>query len=77
MYNKAGCVSVLCIPFAVLVAAHAKLLCASLHTATHHQTVSRLKNVQGAGHTRVGHRANKYGDVFSETTKEETDVGQV
>ena len=66
----------LSVPFAMLVAAHAKLLGASLHTATHHQTITRLNNVQGAGDSRVGHRANKYGDVFSKTTKEETDVGQ-
>lgn len=49
----------------MLIAAHAKLLGASLHAATHHQPVSRLKDVQGAGHSRVGHRANEYRDVFS------------
>lgn len=61
-----------CIPLPMLIAAHSKLLCASLHAATHHQPISRLKDVQRAGHSRVRHRANKYGNVLSKTTKEET-----
>lgn len=64
----------LCVPFAMLIAAHAKFLGASLHAAAHHQPVPRLKNVQGAGDSRVGHRANKYGDVLSKTAKEEIEA---
>lgn len=60
----------------MLIAAHAKLLGASLHAATHHQPIPRLKDVQRAGHSRVGHRANEYRDVLSKTTKEETEEGQ-
>lgn len=57
----------------MLIAAHAKLLGAGLHAATHHQPISRLEDVQGAGHSGVGHRANKYRDVLSETTTAETE----
>lgn len=66
-----------CIPFAVLIAAHAKSLSASLHAATHHQPISRLKDMQGAGNSRIGHRANKYRDVLSETAKVETEEKSV
>lgn len=55
----------------MLVAAHAKLLGAGLHAAAHHQPVSRLKDVQRAGYSRVGHRANEDRDVLGKTTKEE------
>lgn len=53
----------------MLIAAHAKFFGASLHAAAHHQTISRLKDVQGARDSGVGHRANKYRDVRSQTTK--------
>lgn len=66
-----------CIPFAMLIAAHAKLLGASFHAAAHHQPISRFKDVQWAGHTRIGHRANKNRDVLSKTTKEETEQKSV
>lgn len=62
------------IPFAMFVAAHAKLLGSCLHTATHHQAVSRLKDVQRARHPRVGHSANKYRDVLCEAAVERTDT---
>lgn len=55
------------IPFSVLIAAHAKLLGAGLHTAAHHQTVPRFKDVQRTGHSRVGHRADENRDVLGET----------
>lgn len=57
----------------MLIAAHSELLCAGLHTATHHQPIPRLEDVQRAGHSRVGHCANKYRDVLCKTTKEETE----
>lgn len=60
----------------MLVAAHAELLGASLHAATHHQPIPRLKDVQRAGHSGVGHRADEYRDVLSKTAKEETEEGQ-
>lgn len=56
-----------CIPFAVLVAAHAKLFGARLHTSPHHQTVTRLKDVQWTRDARVCHRAHKDWDVLSQT----------
>lgn len=56
----------------MLIAAHAKLLGASLHTATHHQPISRLEDVQRAGHARVGHRADEYRDVLSKTKEMKT-----
>lgn len=68
-----GCDSVHFIPFAVLVAAHAKFLGAGLHAATHHQPISRLKDVQGAGNPGVGHGANKYRDVLGKTAEGETE----
>jgi len=58
----------------MLIAAHAELLGAGLHAATHHQPISRLKNVQWAGHSGVGHRADENGDVLSETRREESEV---
>lgn len=61
------------IPFAVLIAAHAKFLGAGLHAATHHQPVPRFKYVQGTRNSGVGHRAHKYRDVLCKTAKEETD----
>lgn len=62
---------VCCVPFAVLIAAHAELLGAGLHAATHHQPVSRLKDVQWAGNSRVGHGADEYRDVLSETKRKQ------
>lgn len=60
----------------MLIAAHSKLLCASLHAATHHQPISRLEDVQRAGHSGVGHRANEYRNVLSKTTHKETEERQ-
>lgn len=57
----------ICIPFAMLIAAHAKLFGARLHTSAHHQTVARLKDVQRARDARVRHRAHKDWDVLGQT----------
>ncbi len=56
----------------MLIAAHSKFLGASLHTATHHQAISRLKDVQRTGHSRVGNGANEYRDVLCKTAKKGT-----
>lgn len=53
------------IPLPMLIGAHSKLPCASLNATAHHQPISRFKDVQRARHSRVGHRANKYGNIFS------------
>lgn len=55
------------VPFAMLIAAHAKLFGARLHTSTHHQTVARLKDVQRARDARICHRAHKDRDVLGQT----------
>lgn len=62
-----------CIPSAMLVAAHAKLLGAGFHAAAHHQPIARLKHMQWTGHSRVGHGADKYRDVLSETRRKRKD----
>lgn len=51
----------------MLVAAHAKLFGARLHTSPHHETVTRLKDVQRTWDARVRHRAHKDRDVLSQT----------
>lgn len=51
----------------MLIAAHAKLFGARLHTSAHHQTVARLKDVQRARDARVRHRAHKDWDVLGQT----------
>lgn len=53
------------IPLPVLIGAHSKFSCPGLNAAAHHQSVSRFEDVQRARHSRVGHRANKYGNVFT------------
>lgn len=60
------------IPFAMLIAAHPKLLGAGLHAAAYHQPVTRLKDVQWARHSREGHRTDKYGDVLGKATREKS-----
>lgn len=61
------------IPLPVLIDAHSKLPRASLNAAAHHQPIPRFKDVQRARHSRVGHRANKYGNVLSQAKKERQD----
>lgn len=61
------CDFVLTVPFPMLIAAHAKLFGASLHATTHHESVPRLKDVEWAGNSRIGHSANKYRDVLCKT----------
>lgn len=53
------------IPLPVLIDAHSKLPCARLNASAHHQAITRFKDVQRARHSRVGHRANKYGNILS------------
>lgn len=60
------------IPFALLIDAHAKLLGASLHAATHHEPISRLEDVKWAWHPGEGHSADKYRDILGKTTRENT-----
>lgn len=60
----------------MFIAAHSKLLCASLHAAPHHQPISRLEDVQRAGHSGVGHRTNEYRNVLSKTTNKEAEERQ-
>lgn len=60
------------VPLAVLIAAHSKLLGASLHAAAHHQPITRLKDVQRAGHAGVRHGAHKYGNVLCKTVNQRT-----
>ena len=53
--------------------AHAESPAPSIHAPSHHEPIARLKDVQGAGHPRVGHRAHKDGKLFrlTDTDSEE------
>ena len=44
------------------VRAHPKLSCANFHASANHESVSRLENVEGAGHTREPHGADENGN---------------
>ena len=52
--------------------AHAESPASSVHTPSYHEPIARLKDVQGAGHPGVRHRAHKDGELlrFIDTNSE-------